>query len=294
MTQGKIVFVLLAVSAMLLFTGCSGGKHLDRQAIDASGRIAVVSVVVPRVADTAKEPNRAVLQASANRAFERVQAGLADAHTWTVMDPVKEQQGKTVQAFGKVNDADLAELITSPEERTRVAASVAQEMLRWKESFLGAEGLPIIPRMAFAVDGEGAQPENAVQEAMLQEAVRLCAALKVDAVAFVQLRASVTHPRENAFIVSDGRTDGMLSMVAAMVIVDKTGRIIVDLGRPLLAEGARTKDLLPIYRGEGRDFVKDENIDLGDTRKKVQQAFIALTDDAVADLLADLKTTAAK
>jgi len=295
MTQGKNILVLLVIfSSLHLLTGC-GVKHLDRQALMASARIAVVSVVMPRVADSSREPNRAVLQASVNQALERVQTGLTAVHTWKVLDPGKER-GKAVQSFGKVSETDLTALIPAAETRASVAASVQQELSQWKNAFLGAEGMPIIPRRAIITDADtgGRQPERAVQQVMLQEAGRLCAALNVDAVLFVDLHASITHPRENTFIVSDGRTDGMLRMAASMVIVDKTGRIILDSGWPRLDDSARTKDLLPIYRGAGKDFVKEENIDLGDPRKKVTQAFTLLTDEVVADLIAKVKAAIGK
>jgi hypothetical protein len=83
-------------------------------------------------------------------------------------------------------------------------------------------------------------------------------------------------------------------MAATMVIIDKTGRIIVDRGWPPLDESARSTDLLPLYKGVGKDFVKEENIDLGDTRKKVSHAFSTLTDEAIADLLVDLKAAVGK
>jgi hypothetical protein len=49
-----------------------------------------------------------------------------------------------------------------------------------------------------------------------------------------------------------------------------------------------------LYKGAGKEFVKEENIDLGDTRKKVSHAFTTLTDEAVADMMADLKTAVGK
>jgi len=48
------------------------------------------------------------------------------------------------------------------------------------------------------------------------------------------------------------------------------------------------------YRGAGKDALKDENIDLNDPRKKIPQAFTTLTDEAVADLLAGLKSAVGK
>ena len=287
------VLLLVIASVLPLTSGC-GGKIVDRQGLDASSRIAVVSVVMPRVADVSRDANRAVLQASVNRALEHVQTGLAGMHSWSVLDPMKQRQGKAVQAFGTASDAVLATSFPSPEERKRIAGLVQQERARWKEGFIGAEGLPIVPRSAFAPSDDGPQPDAAVQQVMLQQAGRLCSALNVDAVVFVHLRASITHPRDATFIVTDSRTDGMLRMAATMVIVDRTGRIIVDMGWPQLDDAGRARDLLPLYRGAGKDFVKDENIDLNDPRKKIPQAFTALTDEAVADLLAGLKAVAGK
>ncbi|MHB8843820.1 MAG: hypothetical protein ACYC7L_03650 [Nitrospirota bacterium] len=294
MSFRKNLPVLLVLSALLpLAIGC-GGKHLDRQGLEATARISVVSVVIPRVADISRGHNRAVLQASVDRALDNVIAGLSGLHGWKVIDPGKDKKGRTVQAFGKVSDADLVALFPAAGERNRVVADLGQALSQWKDSFLGAEGLPVIPRKAFLTDDEGPQPEGTVQKVMLQEAGRLCGALNVDAVAFVHLRASLSHPREGAFIVSDNRTDGMLRMAATLVIVDKAGRIIVDRGWPRLDETAAAKDLLPLYKGAGKNFVKEENIDLGDARKKVQQAFNTLTDEAVAALIADLKAALAK
>ena len=294
MLRKKSVIILMAISLALPLTAGCGGKRLDRQGLDAIRRIAVVSVVVPRIADISRQSNRAVLQASADRALERVRAGLAGVHSWTVLDVVKEKQGKAVQDLGKVSEPGLSAQIRTPEERNRVVAVTAQEAAAWKNAYLGAAGLPVIPHKAMAPDDDGPQPEAAVQQVMQDEAGKLCATLKVDAVAFVHLRASITHPRESAFIVTDGRTDGMLRMAATMVLVDKTGRIIVDRGWPRLDDTARTRDLLPVYRGAGKDFVKEENIDLADPRKKVALAFNALADEAVADLLAELKAAAGK
>ena len=294
MRRTKSILALLVFAAALpLMAGC-GGKHLDRQGLDASGSIAVVSVVLPRVADISREPNRAVLQASVDRARERMHAGLAGVHSWKVLDPVKQQQGKTIKAFVRATDEDLAALFPAPEARTRVGGLLQQERPQWAEKFIGAEGLPVIPRGAFAGNDDDSPAEPELQQVMLQQAGKLCAALKVDAVAFVHLRAAITHPRETAFIVTDGRTDGLLRMAATIVIVDKAGRVIVDQGWPKLDDNARARDLLPLYRGAGKDYVKDENIDLGDSRKKVMQAFSALTDEAVADLLADLQTLTGK
>ena len=278
---------------MLLVSGC-GMKRVDREGIEAAGRIAVAGVVLDRIADTSHEGNRTVLHASVNHARDRVETGLAGVHRWKVLDIAKEQQGKKAQAFGRLSDADLTALFPAPEERKRIAGLAQQDLSLWKERFIGAEGLPVIPREAFAPGDDGQQSDPALRQLMLQQAGRLCTALKADAVAFVHVRASVTHPREATFIVTDKRTDGMLRVAATMVIVDRTGRLIADMGWPPLDGSARTHDLLPLYRGAGRDVVKPENIDLDDPRKKVPRALTVLIDEALEDMLADLKAATGK
>jgi hypothetical protein len=293
MTLRKAVPALLLVLSATIpaLSGCSA-RLVDREGIDAATRVAVVSVVMPRVADVSREGNRAVLQTSVNAASERVRAGLAAAHTWTVIDPVKERKGKTVQSFGRVSEGDIADQVPDAAERKRVRGAVLQTLSAWREGLVGAEGLPVIPRAAFAPGDERTETEPAVRQVMLQQAGKLCGALQVDAVVFVHLRASIDHPRAGTFIVTDGRTDGMLRMAATLVIVDRRGRIIADLGWPPLDHSARTRDLLPVYKGAGRDFVRDEFIDLADPKKKAAQAFTSLVDESVADLMQRLMTAA--
>jgi hypothetical protein len=127
---------------------------------------------------------------------------------------------------------------------------------------------------------------------MQKHAARLCGALNVDAVAFVHVLVSITHPRPKTFIVSGNRTDGTLRMAQTMVIVDKTGRIIVDMGWPALDEHARSRDLLPVYVGSGQDAVTPEHIDLRDPQKKIARAFSLLIDETSADMMKRLRKAA--
>ena len=276
--------LLMLAVPILLLSGC-GGVHLDREGLRASGSIAVVSVVLPRIVDTAKDGNRAVLQAAANEALGRVSAGLAAVHTWRVQDPAKYRGGKAVRAFGNLTDSDLATLFPATEEQARVRDLVRAEMNALKKRFIGAEGLVVAPRSAFLPEEGGPTQDPAVHQAMLQQAGKLCTALSADAVAFAQFRATIDHPRPATFIVTEGRTDGALTMAATLVVVDRTGRIIVDLGQAMSGDPGRTRDLLPLYKGAGKDSIKYENIDLGDPKKKVAQAFSGLIEETTADLM---------
>jgi hypothetical protein len=276
---------------VVLLSGC-GGVHLDREGLRASGSIAVVSVVLPRIADTAKDGNRTVLQAAASEALGRVTAGLAAVHTWQVLDPAKYRGGKAVRAFGNLTDSDLATLFPATEEQARVRDLVRGELIALKKGFIVAEGLIVASRSAFVPEEGGPKQDPAVQQVMLQQAGKLCMALGSDAVAFVQFRATIDHPRPATFIVTEGRTDGALTMAATLVVVDKTGRIIVDLGQARPDDVTRMRDLLPLYKGAGKDAVKDENIDLGDPKKKVAQAFSGLIEETTADLMEAFKKAA--
>ena len=60
-------------------------------------------------------------------------------------------------------------------------------------------------------------------------------------------------------------------------------------GRTGPAIPTRTRDLLPVYKGAGKEAVKSENIDLDDPKKKVSQAFSGLIEEASADLMEAFK-----
>jgi hypothetical protein len=244
---------------------------------------------MPRVSGAEREAERRVLQAAADHAAAQVRAGLAEVRPWEVLDATAIGGGKALQSFGKISPKDLDALFPQEEERSRARDAVGRELTVWRERFIGAEGLLVIPREALTPEADSAQMDPAVRSVLLQQAGALCHALNVDAVAFAHIRYAVSHPRENAFIVTDERTDGMLSMSAALVIVDKTGRTIVDMGPRLVDERSPSRDMLPLYRGAGKDAVLASNIDLADPKKKVQRAFTLLIDETVADLIAGLK-----
>jgi D-serine deaminase-like pyridoxal phosphate-dependent protein len=188
----------------------------------------------------------------------------------------------------------MAVLFPEAKTRKRVQSAASGQLASWKDGLVAAEGLLAVPRSAFVPAGEAPETEPGVRQTMLRQAGRLCGDLGVDAVVFVQVRARITHPRPEAFIVMENRTDGKLSMAQTMVIVDRTGRIIVDMGWPSLGKDARSRDLLPLYRGAGRDAVSDGNIDLSDPKKKVPHAFIALADESAGDLMTALRKAAGK
>jgi len=272
-----------------VLSGCMGGAIVKKDGIAGTDRIAIVSVVMPRIADTARESNRTALQAFVERALARVQADLKSVRGWTIVDPAEYKGSPAIMSFGVVSDEELAALFPSEGERKAAGVVIARELSQWKGAFIGAKALPIVPRSAL-VRGQGEKSALAMVPPVMQKhAARLCRVLNVDAVAFVHVLASITHPRPKTFIVSGNRTDGTLHVAQTMVIVDKTGLIIVDMGWPALDEHARYRDLLPLYAGSGQDAVKQENIDLGDPRNKIAQAFSSLIDETAADMIKGLK-----
>jgi hypothetical protein len=82
-------------------------------------------------------------------------------------------------------------------------------------------------------------------------------------------------------------------MAQTIVIVDKRGEIIVDMGSPSLDKNAKTKDLLPLYIGSGEDAIKEDNIDLADPQKKIQKAIFSLIDKTASEMIKNLKKTLA-
>ena len=281
---------MLLLSAAALLAGGCGSSLVHRERIDATARIAVVSVVMPRIAESKREANTAVLQAAVNEAADEVRTGLAGVRNWKVLDAAKVQGAKAALAsFGSASRGDLAALFPRPEEQTHAREAVGAEAAAWNDRFIGAAGLPVIPREALLPDEELTQQDEAVRPVLRQQAGRLCKELMVDAVVFSHLRFAVTHPRESSFIVTDDRTDGLLALSATLVMVDKTGRIIVDMGLRPIDERSRHRDLLPLYRGAGKEAVQAANIDLADPKKKVARALSSLVSESVTDLMDLLK-----
>jgi hypothetical protein len=267
---------------------------VNREGIDAAGRIALVSVALPGVDGASRDANRAVLAGVADHASDELRKGLAGLRRWSVLDASKGQSGRALQDFGKVTDKELSSLVPNADERAKARELFLAEQKAWHRRFVGPQGLLAVPREALLPDEEVVQKDPAVRAVALRQAAELCGALQVHAVAFAQLRLSVRH-LGSAYIVTDGpRTDGTAGMSASLVIVDRNGNIILDSGVRPVAGRSPSRDLLPVYRGGGRDEVVDENIDLADPQKKVPQALKALADEAVADLMKDLMKTLKK
>jgi hypothetical protein len=261
-----------------------GGAMVKKDIIADTRRIAVVSVVMTRVADRGRE-NNAVLQASAERALVRVLAGLKGVRDWTIVDPSGRP---AVMSLAAVPDEEIAALFPSLRERKTAKSMIERELASWKRDLVGAKALPVVPRAAFVRDKGDKSALAMVPPVMLKRAAKLCGALNVDAVAFVQVLAAVSHPRPKTFLVSGNRTDGAIHAAQTMVIVDRSGRIMVDMGLPMLDKNARSRDLLPLYEGSGEDAVRPENIDLGDRGNKIGQALSSLIDETAADMITGL------
>jgi len=78
-------------------------------------------------------------------------------------------------------------------------------------------------------------------------------------------------------------------MEQTIVIVDKQGEIIVDMGSPSLGKSAKTRDLLPLYIGSGEDAINEDNINLTDPQKYIQKAIFALIDETASEMIKKLK-----
>jgi len=291
----RTISALLAAAAVsVVLTGCMGGAMVKKDLIAETNSIAIVSVVMPRMADTVRESNRTALQAVVERALVRAQSDLKTVRTWTVLDPAGYKGEPAVMSLAVISAEELSAMYPSSEERKAARGLIEPELAQWKQSFIGAKGLPLIPRSALAPHKGDTTALAMIPLVMQKQAAGLCSALNVDAVAFVHILATITHPRPKTFIVSGNRTDGAIHAAQTMVIVDKTGRIIADLGWPSLDAGARSRDLLPLYEGSGQDAVKQENIDLGDPKNKIARAFSSLIDETASDMIESLKKAAAR
>ena len=276
------------VIALALVAGGCSGRLVHREGLDATAKVAVVSVVIQAPGAAREESGRKVLQSAADHAAAQVRSGLAGVRPWQVVDASNIDKGKAALSLGRPSEKELPALFPQEEERKRVQDKASAELALWQKQFIGAPGLPVIPRQALVAGSGQEAVDPAVRAALLDQAGTLCKTLKTDAVAFAQIGYLVSHPRENAFIVTDDRTDGMLALSATVVMVDKTGTVIVDMGARSVNAASPSRDMLPLYRGTGKEAVAEANIDLADPKKKVARAFSQLVDESVAELMAAL------
>jgi hypothetical protein len=291
----KKIISALAVAALVpaVLTACLVTGMVRKDRIAETGRIAIVSVVMPRIADTTVDSNRTALQACVQRALGRVQANLKSVRNWTVVDPAEYKGFTSVMSISMVPSEEIKARFSSPQERRRAKEAIASELLQWKRSFIGAKALPVVPHSGLMLNHGDDSALAIIPTTLRKRAGKLCRILNVDAVAFIDVAASITHQKADKFHVKDDRTDGAIHMAQTIVIVDKQGEIIVDMGSPSLGKSAKTRDLLPLYIGSGEDAIKEDNIDLADPHKHIQKAMFLLIDETAAEMVKNLKKAAA-
>lgn len=293
MSRSSSILLPASLAPILLLSGCMGGISVDQEGISQVQRIAVVSVALSRSGASGSEKNRAVLQEGAERALAKVSAGLKSVRPWSVLDPSSLRGNSAILSLAAPRDAELAALLP-PGDRDRVKEQLASARTAGRESLLGVKGMAAIPRSSLVGPERGRDPAALVRTVLAAQAGRLCIELQADAVAFLEIAAAVSHPRQNAFIVKDGRTDGQLRMSQTMVIIDRSGSVVADLGLPDSAERAAAEDYLPLYLGSGRNAVKEENVDLADPLGKVRKAVLSAIDASTDNMIKALAGAARK
>ncbi len=289
----KIIGRLACAGLVIMVGACLGTGVVKKDRVAETGKIAIVSVVMPRIADTTRDNNRTALKAYAQRVLAQVQVDLKSVQHWTVVDPASYRGFTSVLSISTIPNEEIAARFPSIEDRKRAKELIASELSQWKRSFIGARSLPIVPRAGLVSGPDAGSALAIIPVTVRKRAGKLCRVLNVDAVAFVDVAASITHQKAGKFHVKDNRTDGSIHMEQTIVIVDKRGEIIADMGSPALGNNARTRDLLPLYIGAGEDAIKEENIDLTDPQNRIQNAVFSLIDETSSLMVKHLKKAAA-
>lgn len=172
-----------------------------------------------------------------------------------------------------------------------------------KEVLVGAAGMPFLPYSIFTdvndnsikttVSYGNAQPKD--EEAVFKDVIKadvaaVCKKLGLDAMAMVFVYTEVPGIG-NLHVISNGRIMGRIKMDMTMLLIDKNGDIVADLGMRVMDDLAPSKMALPTHKilSYNGKMVGKAEADLKDPKGEIQKAMTELTAVSAKRMVADFR-----
>ncbi|MEI7641336.1 MAG: hypothetical protein WCJ46_07535 [bacterium] len=207
------------------------------------------------------------------------------------------------QAFGNAfrgvsNAGDKGKAITN-------ATTMAQEYLDGgKKTMLAAAYMPFLPYNIFNDKdpntttiriGNTANEDsgnNNLKQMLFSNVETLCTKLNLDAMLVVYVFTQVPE-MSNVRIISKDRVLGDLKLDMTLLIINRHGEIVADLGRPAMDDLAPNKRFMPVHliTSMAGKMVKTSVIELKDSEGKVFKNFCQLSLEASSKMITELRKT---
>lgn len=174
-----------------------------------------------------------------------------------------------------------------------------------KSTLAGAQGLPFIPYGVINNIEEGAPVtyvngvrqgggNEGLKNAMIAEAKAVCAKTRLDAVILVYVDTAADHPKGVYLITGGNRVAGTVRLNMTMLMIDKSGEVILDLDWPSMDDLCPLKLAQPSYMvtkwtGPKQDMVADMVMDLKDPSGVIIRDYKELVVDSAGKMVNDLR-----
>lgn len=165
-------------------------------------------------------------------------------------------------------------------------------------------GLPFMPYGAFYDEnpntteiraGDSKKKENILKEMLLADVAELCGELKLDAMIVVYVDTAVKDVGGVRVISGGDRVLGTVRLNMTMLVIDKNGEIIANLGWPSMDDVSPGKMLMPAHivtswaYSAGHRTIKTMAADLKDPEGRVPDALKELVVESSTGMIEDLK-----
>ena len=273
------------LSLSLILSGCFSGSSIKKESLSQVHTLAIGGVIIDQIAPGSAHNNQ-ILQATMDRAHQRLASGLAGFGSWKLVDISRSRQFSELKNLGIVSSQEINAMFASQFERNIAQAIIKRRENSYNAKYLAASGYPTLPKWAIAPKDTRDQEAQNMAAIYKKKIVSTIHKLGVDALVFLNVRASSGH-EGSIYVINNDRTNGNIKMAQTFVIINKQGDVVIDMGNPPLDGLAASKSGLPMYVGKGARNVNFNNINLYDPKSETRKALNELVDETMDDLFKD-------
>ncbi len=330
----KSMGVLLA--GAILLSGCSG-TQVNKEALVAMKKVGLCTVTLDKLGQPSSN-NLAVTQEAADYALKRYDQVLKGVTSFTYVPRARYQSVNGLRTMTDFKNNTVIKTMMKNNKGQAAAAALMMKLMgkgqggsseeviadsfqkdydQVAENELAANTCPDVPYRLFKDSQEGVvqhkvsygnasqSSENKIKKVMLDSVAQACKDAGLDGMMVIWNKALAFKTVKGVNVVNMRmmRTNGSIRLNPTLLLVDKNGQVVVDLGWPVLDDLSPTKMSIPMFivvpkdkrthhrHLKLRDVVTTNEIDLKDPKGEATKALHALIDETSTRLVVNLRKT---